>query len=612
VLHQIGAGTLGPVFRAYDSENDRLVAIKLFRLDLPPERVHQLVGEFEQLIAAQLTHAGIAAPIATGMTENSAYLVQEFAAADSLDVVVRDHGPAPAGNALRVAVQLAGALDFAGVVNIDHGALHPRDVLISTDETRMTGLGVVRALERVGVAAPLRRPYSAPERIAGGPWDRRADVFSLAALVHELMWGRRISGVGAQGVVVSEIAGADLSALRDAFGRALAEDPADRFETALEFAAAVKSAFPATVDVRPPERSRARVEHEPRLPLDPEPLPEPEPELRPVEPARYQEIDEPPAEDVHVVEPTVLIHEPVMRDEEPPMRPSREIEADLEPPMAVQPPGFLTAPEPDAISALERSRSAMWPIVLAFLVGGALVFPVAYGIGYGIGSDRAPAPAVAPIASTAQAPSPAPAGRDFTDAAIPEQPSPTPAPVAPPAPSQPPSLGRSAQSSGAPSQSSAPEVGRLSVKTTPVGARVFIDGRDRGRTPASIKDLARGAHRVRLVREGYATEERRVLLNAAHPEQAIAVELTRTRPAAPTATRGVATSFAGSLSVDSRPIGAKVFVDGKLVGSTPFVMPEVGAGEHAIRIEHDGYQRWSSSVRVVSGERARVTASLEK
>jgi serine/threonine-protein kinase len=607
VLHQIGAGTLGPVFRAYDSEHDRLVAIKLFRLDLPPERVHQLVGEFEQLIAAHLTHAGIAAPLATGMTGNSAYLVQEFAAADSLDVVVRDHGPAPAANGLRVAVQLAGALDFAGVVNIDHGALHPRDVLMSTDDTRMTGLGVVRALERVGVTTPLRRPYTAPERLAGGPWDRRADVFSLAALVHELMWGRRISGVGAQGAVVTEIAGADLSALRDAFGRALAEDPADRFETALEFAAAVRSAFPTAVDVRPAERSRARAEHEPRLPLDPEP--EPEPDLRPVEPARYHEIDEPPAGDVQVAEPLVAFNEPVMREEEPPMRRSQEIDADLEAPRPVQPPGFLTAPEPDAISALERSRSAMWPIALAFLVGGALVFPVAYGIGYGIGSrDRAPAPPVAPMGSTARAPSPSPGGRDFTDAAIPEQLTATPTP----APSPPPSLGRSAPSSGAPSPP-AEAAGHLSVKSTPPGARLFIDGRDRGRTPASIKDLARGAHRVRLVREGYATEERRVLLNATHPAQTIEVELTRTRPAAaPAATRGVAASSAGSLSVDSRPVGAKVFVDGKLVGSTPFLMPEIGAGEHAVQIEHDGYQRWSSSVRVVSGERARVTASLEK
>jgi len=64
--------------------------------------------------------------------------------------------------------------------------------------------------------------------------------------------------------------------------------------------------------------------------------------------------------------------------------------------------------------------------------------------------------------------------------------------------------------------------------------------------------------------------------------------------------------------VESRPAGAKVFIDGKLSGTTPLVLPQIGAGEHAVRLEHDGYQRWSSSVRVMSGERNRVTASLEK
>ncbi len=64
--------------------------------------------------------------------------------------------------------------------------------------------------------------------------------------------------------------------------------------------------------------------------------------------------------------------------------------------------------------------------------------------------------------------------------------------------------------------------------------------------------------------------------------------------------------------VDSRPTGSKVYVDGKLVGTTPFEMPGVSAGSHVVRIEHDGYRRWSSSVRVVAGERNRVTASLEK
>src|SRR5437868_14684700 len=108
VLHQIGAGTLGPVFRAYDAARERLVAVKLFTLDLPPERGHQLVAEFERLIAADLAHPALAAPLATGISGVSAYLAQDYIAADSLDSAVREYGAAPAANALRVAAQLAG------------------------------------------------------------------------------------------------------------------------------------------------------------------------------------------------------------------------------------------------------------------------------------------------------------------------------------------------------------------------------------------------------------------------------------------------------------------------------------------------------------------------
>jgi hypothetical protein len=66
------------------------------------------------------------------------------------------------------------------------------------------------------------------------------------------------------------------------------------------------------------------------------------------------------------------------------------------------------------------------------------------------------------------------------------------------------------------------------------------------------------------------------------------------------------------LIVDSRPAGAKVYVDGRLVGTTPLQSHSISAGEHAIRLEHDGYRRWTSAVRIVSNEQNRVTASLER
>jgi hypothetical protein len=78
------------------------------------------------------------------------------------------------------------------------------------------------------------------------------------------------------------------------------------------------------------------------------------------------------------------------------------------------------------------------------------------------------------------------------------------------------------------------------------------------------------------------------------------------------ATPGTVGRFVGDLTVESRPAGANVFVDGKLVGTTPVQLPALNAGEHVVRLERDGYRRWSSLIRVVASERNRVTASLEK
>src|SRR5262249_32639735 len=91
----------------------------------------------------------------------------------------------------------------------------------------------------IGVAAPVRRPYTAPERVAGRMWNRSADVYSLAALVHELLWGRRVSSAEA----LEPLPGADQGILTEAFARALADDPAARFETALAFVEALREAF---------------------------------------------------------------------------------------------------------------------------------------------------------------------------------------------------------------------------------------------------------------------------------------------------------------------------------------------------------------------------------
>jgi hypothetical protein len=68
----------------------------------------------------------------------------------------------------------------------------------------------------------------------------------------------------------------------------------------------------------------------------------------------------------------------------------------------------------------------------------------------------------------------------------------------------------------------------------------------------------------------------------------------------------------GSLSVISRPAGAQVVFDGRIVGRTPLTLPSVPAGSHSVRLELPGFNRWATSVDVNAGARARVAASLEQ
>jgi len=178
---------------------------------------------------------------------------------------------------------------------------------------------------------------------------------------------------------------------------------------------------------------------------------------------------------------------------------------------------------------------------------------------------------------------------------------------------------RTREKAGAASVGEELKPGRVLVRSTPAGARVLIDGERQGATPAAVRNLTPGVHRVQVVLEGYVTEERRVTISTAQPAQSVVVELERLRASSAGRDRTTVTpasaavdAFTGALSIESKPDGAQVFLDGKLRGTTPLEIIRVDAGEHAVRLELDGYRRWSASVRIVTGERNRVTASLER
>jgi serine/threonine protein kinase len=243
VLHQIGSGVLGPVFRTYEPQVDRLVAVKAFKLDLVPEDVARLADALRRLAANPSTHPGIVRVLDAGLEGTSPFVAMEYASGESLDVAMRDLGQG-LGRVLPVLIDIARAVDAAWAEGRGHGALHPRDVIVSpgTADTRITGFGIISALESIGARPPARRPYTAPERVAGEPWDIRADVYSVGAIAHELLTGRRPLGSGEQdGTLAAELTPEQRVNLRRVVGAALAEQPKDRYENATAFVSALEA-----------------------------------------------------------------------------------------------------------------------------------------------------------------------------------------------------------------------------------------------------------------------------------------------------------------------------------------------------------------------------------
>ena len=670
-------GALGPVFRTYEPTRDRLVAVKVFRLDVTPEQAQSLADELSVAADAGLFHPSVVEPIAAGVEGTVAYRAEEYVAAETLDVALRHYAPAPIDKVVPLIAQLAGAIDFARTAGIGHGALHPRDIFVTPEEARATGFGIVEALERVGLRAPVRRPYSAPERVLGAGWGTPADVFSLAAIAYELLTGRRPAGTGSQiGAVTGSTAGHHPGALHAVFVEAMDEDPARRYKTALAFASALDAAArglapagasaPVAAAVLQPTRVDTRADNAPAAvaPDFDDVLAEKEEDeahdsLLRAEAAAGADLgtpdrplfeDDEALEDLALDAPAVADTErfadefglaarelPVsgnldganrnadLFDSQQNKDEATSREADVVVPAYgadrhVAPvPGFRDAPVDErSVSAYHHdlgdgqvrhdvpSRSLVLPVILALVLG---LLIGAAGYAWFIRSPEDPAPSVTATGPTAEKPA-AGTAKPYSEGTI----APTPTPNTARAPTV-----AAEKPAPAPAAPAAPKVGRVVVSSTPRGAGVTIDGRWRGRTPLTLEDVPFGSHEVRVVESGYSARQERFTLSPGKPSQTLSFRLQRSAAAAarpaPTSAReatGKPQTFTGSIYVDSRPRGARVFLDGKPIGTSPLRIPEVRIGSHIIRLQLEDHSDWTTSTRVVSGQEARVTGSLER
>src|SRR5437660_1064931 len=251
------------VYLAHDQKHDRQVAVKVLRPEitavLGPQRFLK-----EIRITAQLDHPHILTLIDSGEADGVLYYVLPYVRGESLRARLEREQQLPIDEAVIIARQIASALDYAHRRGVIHRDIKPENILLHEGEAVVADFGIALAVREAGgkriteTGLSLGTPqYMSPEQATGDrELDARADIYSLGAVVYEMLAGEPpITGPTAQAIVAKLLTERPtrLRTVRDtvpeyidmAVARALAKVPADRFTTAGWFAVALSEARPA-------------------------------------------------------------------------------------------------------------------------------------------------------------------------------------------------------------------------------------------------------------------------------------------------------------------------------------------------------------------------------
>jgi len=283
IEREIGRGGMARVYLARDIRHERDVAIKV----LDPQLSAMLGAERflrEIRITAQLTHPNIIALLDSGQAGELLYYVTPFAPGESLRARLAREGQLPVRDALRIAREMADALDVAHRAGIVHRDVKPENVLLIGGHAVVCDFGIARALSAAAndsltqTGVSLGTPaYMSPEQAVGAPnIDARADIYALGCVLYELLAGDPpFTGSNVQRIMAQHATSpvpsvrlarpAAPETIERVVTRALEKVPADRFATAGEMRDAIDTILEASdtsgvgVQAVAPRRWRPRV-----------------------------------------------------------------------------------------------------------------------------------------------------------------------------------------------------------------------------------------------------------------------------------------------------------------------------------------------------------------
>jgi serine/threonine-protein kinase len=274
VEKEIGHGGMATVFHAIDLRHGREVAVKVVREDLAGSLGgDRFLREIE--IAARLQHPHILPVYESGDADGLLYFVMPFVRGESLRARLAREGQLTMVDTVRIARDVAQALDFAHVKGVIHRDIKPENILLSEGIALVADFGIARAMEMVG-HGPITTDgmvmgtpaYMSPEHIEGGDaLDARADIFSFGAVVYEMLSGQPpFTGPTLQAIMarvqvdsppsIRTVRPGVSPAVELAVMRALSKSRADRFATSGEFVEELERAITQPMQAARPRWNR--------------------------------------------------------------------------------------------------------------------------------------------------------------------------------------------------------------------------------------------------------------------------------------------------------------------------------------------------------------------
>ena len=224
IVSPLGAGGMGEVYRARDTRLDRTVAIKILPTNLAADPDLRARFEREAIAIAALDHPHICAVHDVGEHDGVRYLVMQYLEGDTLAArLARTKGPLPLDQALKIAIEIADALDKAHRAGITHRDLKPANIMLTKSGAKLLDFGLAKlrgptapismsGMTRLTTPTPNTATgtilgtvhYMAPEQLEGREADARTDIWALGVVVYEMVTGARpFDGESAASVIGS-------------------------------------------------------------------------------------------------------------------------------------------------------------------------------------------------------------------------------------------------------------------------------------------------------------------------------------------------------------------------------------------------------------------------